>query len=87
MKTTLDPNNPLCCSLDNHQKDMINVIEPTTPLNNADQGGSFFYSRRNVKLDPEKDKLIMKPPTTFREQVELYKNRGAVSSLRRILKG
>ncbi|KMY50055.1 hypothetical protein [Peribacillus loiseleuriae] len=26
-------------------------------------------------MDPEKDKLIMKPPTTFREQVELYKNR------------
>jgi abortive infection bacteriophage resistance protein len=37
--------------------------------------GHFIYSRGNVRLDPEKNKPKIKPPTTFSEQVELYKRR------------
>jgi hypothetical protein len=36
--------------------------------------GHFIY-RRNVKLVPEKDKAKVKPPTTYKEQVELLKSR------------
>jgi abortive infection bacteriophage resistance protein len=34
-----------------------------------------FYSRGNAKLDFEKDEKNLKPPTTFEEQVDLYKDR------------
>ena len=37
--------------------------------------GHFFYSRGNAKIDPEKDKSKVKPPKTYKEQVELYKSR------------
>lgn len=37
--------------------------------------GHFFYSRRLFKLDLDKDKANIKPPTKFKEQVELYKSR------------
>src|SRR5437588_12858385 len=36
--------------------------------------GHFIY-RSYVKLDPEKDKAKVKPPTTYKEQVELVKSR------------
>jgi hypothetical protein len=45
----------------------MKLTEPTTPLNDADQGGSFFYSRGNAKVDAEKGKSQVKPPTTFKE--------------------
>lgn len=54
---------------------MINVTEPTTPLNNADQGGSFYSFKEKFKLDPENNKPNIKPPTTFQEQLTLYKSR------------
>ncbi|MCM3655131.1 hypothetical protein [Metabacillus litoralis] len=28
-------------------------------------------------MDPEKDKMKLKPPTTYKEQVELYKSRNS----------
>ncbi len=37
--------------------------------------GHFFYSRGNAKIEPEKDKSKVKPPKTYKEQVELYKSR------------
>ncbi len=53
---------------------MINLTEPHTPLNNADQVGSFYFKEK-FKLDFENFHPNMKPPTTFKEQVELYKRR------------
>ena len=34
---------------------MLALTEPTTPLKNADQGGSFCFLRKNAQVDPEKD--------------------------------
>lgn len=52
----------------------IIVTEPTTPLNNADQGGTFFIlaeifmgNRKNIKK-----------PTTFKEQVQILESRGLI---------
>ena len=36
---------------------MLVLTEPTMPLNNADQGGSFCFIRGNSKVDPEKDQV------------------------------
>ena len=36
--------------------------------------GHFFYSKGN-EIEPEKDKSKVKPPKTYKEQVELYKSR------------
>lgn len=54
---------------------IIVLTEPITPLNNADQGGSFFLFKGNAKMDPKKDKSKVKPPKTYKEQVALYKSR------------
>lgn len=46
------------------------TTEPTTPLNNADQGGTFFIGEdlmRNIKK-----------PTTFKEQVQILRSRGLI---------
>lgn len=53
----------------------IIVTEPTTPLNNADQGGSFFLFKEIIKVELDKDKSKIKPPITFKEQVELLRSR------------
>ena len=34
-----------------------------------------FFSRGIAKMDPEKDNSKVKPPKTYKEQVELYKSR------------
>ncbi len=53
------------------QNAMLNVTEPTTPLNNADQGGSFFYPGGYAIVDSEKNNSMVKPPKTYKEQVEI----------------
>ena len=49
---------------------MLVVTEPTTPLNNADQGGSFCFSGEMQQVDPEKDQAKVKPPKTYKEQLD-----------------
>ena len=51
---------------------MLVVIEPTTPLNNADQGGSFYFSGEMQQVDPEKDQVKVKPPKTYKERIRLF---------------
>lgn len=43
-----------------------------TPLNNADHGGSFYLFKEKFKLNPEKDQFKVKPPKTYKEQIEIY---------------
>ena len=54
---------------------IIILTEPTTPLNNADHGGSFYLFKEKFKLNPEKDQFKVKPPKTYKEQTEIYKSR------------
>lgn len=54
---------------------IIILTEPTTPLNNADHGGSFYLFKEKFKLNPEKDQFKVKPPKTYKEQIEIYKSR------------
>lgn len=54
---------------------IIILTEPTTPLNNADHGGSFYLFKEKIKLNPEKDQFKVKPPKTYKEQTEIYKSR------------
>ena len=35
----------------------------------------LFYLRGNAKVDPEKDQTKVKPPKTYKEQIEFYKDR------------
>jgi abortive infection bacteriophage resistance protein len=37
--------------------------------------GHLIYSRSNVGMNPEKDKPTGKLPTTYKEQVELFRNK------------
>jgi abortive infection bacteriophage resistance protein len=53
----------------------VNVTEPTTPLDNADQGGSFYLFKEKSILNPEEDKIQLKTPTTFSQQIELLRSR------------
>ena len=49
---------------------MLVVTEPTTPLNNADQGGSFCFSGEMQQVDPQKDQAKVKPPKTYKDQLD-----------------
>lgn len=49
----------------------IIVTEPATPLNNAYQGGAFFYA---VLMDGERS--MVKSPTTYEEQIDILRQRG-----------
>ena len=51
-------------------KDIIVLTEPTTPLNNADHGGSFYLFKGKFKLNLEKDQFKVKPPKTYKEQIK-----------------
>lgn len=53
---------------------MIGSTVPTTPLNNAYQGGPFFYS--GVLMIPSESSV--KRPTTFEEQITILKSRGLI---------
>jgi len=46
------------------------VTEPTTPLNNADQGGSFCI-QGVISMNSDNDYMKIKPP----EQVEIFQKR------------
>lgn len=51
------------------------LTEPATPLNNAYQGGAFFYAGEIMT-----NLSIVKRPTTYIEQVELLRGRGLIIS-------
>ena len=49
------------------------VTEPTTPLNNADQGGTFYLAGIFMEI-----RKHIKKPTTFKEQVQILKSRNLI---------
>lgn len=53
----------------------MNLTEPTTPLHNADQGGSFFIWRK-IKLDPSE--IHIKEPKTYEQQLQILRERNLV---------
>lgn len=53
---------------------ILNPTEPTTPLNNADHGGSFYFKGK-IKLNPDKEQFQVKPPKTYKEQLDILKSR------------
>ena len=56
---------------------IIIITVPTTPLNNAYQGGSFNLLERT--MDNEKrERERIKEPKTFQEQVDILKARGLI---------
>jgi abortive infection bacteriophage resistance protein len=52
---------------------MIMATDPTTPLNNAYQGGPFYYWRNLMDRQPSPN---LKLPATFEEQIQILKRRG-----------
>src|SRR5690554_2147264 len=53
----------------------IRLTDPTTPLNNAYQGGPFYY-RRNP-MDKQAFRML-KTPATFNEQIQILRDRGLI---------
>lgn len=51
------------------------LTDPTTPLNNAYQGGPFYFEE---EIMDSKETPHIKPPTTFEEQIEILKIRGLI---------